>query len=103
MQQAAAYFNEAIAKDGNYAAAYSGLANTYALLVMEFAVSSSKVAMPCAISAAQKALNLDSSLGEAHASLERYNYDFQTADAEFRRAGELSPGYATGIISMPST
>ena len=100
LKKAVDYFNQAIARDPNYAAAYSGLADTYALLGdWEYAVMPAKEAMPKALSAARKAVELDDSLGEAHASLafclEGFDWDFAAADREFQRAVELSPGYAT--------
>ena len=100
LKKAVEYFNQAIAKDPNYAAAYSGLADTYALLGdWQYAVMPAKEAMPRALAAARKALQLDDSLGEAHASLafclEGFDWDFAAADREFRRAVELNPGYAT--------
>jgi len=100
LKKAVEYFNEAIAKDPNYAAAYSGLADTYALLGdWQYTVMPATEAMPRALSAARKALQLDDSLGEAHASLafclEGFDWDFAGADKEFLRAVELSPGYAT--------
>src|SRR5208337_3129931 len=59
-----------------------------------------KEAIPKARAAALKALQIDDSLAEAHASLgliaEQYDYDWQTAEREFRRAIELDPDYATG-------
>jgi hypothetical protein len=52
----------------------------------------------------RKALQLDDSLGEAHASLafrlEGFDWDFAAADKEFRRAVELNPGYATAHFGM---
>src|SRR6201987_6228104 len=58
-----------------------------------------KEAMPRAKAAAMKALELDDSLGEAHASLafclDGFDWNFGAADKEFRRAIELNPGYAT--------
>jgi TolB-like protein/DNA-binding winged helix-turn-helix (wHTH) protein/Flp pilus assembly protein TadD len=101
LRKAVDYFNQAITKDPNYAAAYSGLADTYALLGdWQYAVMTPKEAMPKAKAAAVKALKLDDSLGEAHASLafclDGFDWDFEAADREFRRAVELSPGYATG-------
>ena len=55
--------------------------------------------MPKAKAAALNALALDDSLAEAHASLalvaENYDYDWQTAEKEFRRAIQLNPDYAT--------
>jgi TolB-like protein/DNA-binding winged helix-turn-helix (wHTH) protein/Flp pilus assembly protein TadD len=100
LKKAVEYFNDAIAMDPNYAAAYSGLADTYALLGdWEYTVMPAKEAMPRALSAARKAVQLDDSLGEAHASLafclEGFDWDFAAADKEFQRAVELSPGYAT--------
>jgi TolB-like protein/DNA-binding winged helix-turn-helix (wHTH) protein/Tfp pilus assembly protein PilF len=100
LKKAVDYFNQAIAIDPNYAVAYSGLADTYALLGdWEFAVMTPKEAMPKAISAARKALALDDTLGEAHASLafclEGFDWDFTAAGREFQRAIELNPGYAT--------
>jgi TolB-like protein/DNA-binding winged helix-turn-helix (wHTH) protein/Flp pilus assembly protein TadD len=100
LKQAVEYFNEAIAKDPNYAAAYSGLADTYALLGdWQYTVLPAKESMPRALSAARKALQLDDSLGEAHASLafcmEGFDWDFAGADKEYLRAVELTPGYAT--------
>jgi TolB-like protein/DNA-binding winged helix-turn-helix (wHTH) protein len=94
------FFNQAVARDPGYAAAYSGLADTYALLGdWQYSVMTPKEAMPRAKAAAKKALELDESLGEAHASLafclEGFDWDFAAADREFQRAIELSPGYAT--------
>jgi TolB-like protein/DNA-binding winged helix-turn-helix (wHTH) protein/Tfp pilus assembly protein PilF len=101
LKKAIEYFNQAIAIDPRYAAAYSGLADTYALLGdWQYAVMTPKEAMPRAKAAALKAVELDDSLGEAHASLafclDGYEWNFEAADREFRRALELSPGYATG-------
>lgn len=100
LKNAVDYFNQAIAKDPNYAAAYSGLADTYALLGdWQYSVMPTKEAMPRALAAARKAVELDDSLGEAHASLafclEGFDWDFAAADGEFQRAVALSPGYAT--------
>ena len=100
LERAVDYFNQAVARDPNYAAAYSGLADTYALLGdWEYAAMSPKEAMPKALSAARKALQLDDSLGEAHASLafclEGFDWDFAAAEKEFQRAIDLNPGYAT--------
>jgi TolB-like protein/DNA-binding winged helix-turn-helix (wHTH) protein/Flp pilus assembly protein TadD len=101
LKKAVDYFNRAVAQDPNYAAAYSGLADAYALLGdWEYASMTPKEAMPKAKAAATKALELDDSLGEAHASLafclDGFDWNFAAADREFQRAIELSPGYATG-------
>jgi TolB-like protein/DNA-binding winged helix-turn-helix (wHTH) protein/Flp pilus assembly protein TadD len=100
LKKALDYFNQAVAKDPNYAAAYSGLADTYALLGdWQYAVMTPKEALPRAKAAAMKALELDDSLSEAHTSLafclDGFDWDFEAAGKEFRRALELNPGYAT--------
>ena len=100
MKVALTYFNQAIAHDPKYAQAYSGLADTYALLGdWQYAVMTPKEALPKAKAAAIKALELDSALGEAHNSLafclDGFDWDFDSAGKEFRRAIELNPGYAT--------
>jgi TolB-like protein/DNA-binding winged helix-turn-helix (wHTH) protein/Flp pilus assembly protein TadD len=97
---ALAYFNQAIKEDPTDASAYSGLADTYALLGdWQYAVMTPKEALPKAKAAAIKALELDSSLGEAHTSLafclDGFDWDFDHAGREFQRAIELNPGYAT--------
>src|SRR6201988_710108 len=97
---ALAYFNQAIDEDPTFAQAYSGLADTYALLGdWQYAVMTPKEALPKAKAAAIKALELDSALGEAHNSLafclDVFDWDFESAGKEFRRAIELNPGYAT--------
>ena len=100
LKAALAYFNQAIEEDPKYAQAYSGLADTYALLGdWQYAVMIPKEAFPKAKAAAIKALELDSALGEAHNSLafvlDGFDWDFDSAGKEFRRAIELNPGYAT--------
>jgi TolB-like protein/DNA-binding winged helix-turn-helix (wHTH) protein/Tfp pilus assembly protein PilF len=96
--QAADYFQQAIAKDPNYARAYAGLANTFGLM-STWTGSPPNEFMPKARAAAMKALELDQGLAEAHTALafvaESYDYDWQTADKEFRQAIDLDPGYAT--------
>ncbi len=100
LKVALAYFNEAIEEDPKYAQAYSGLADTYALLGdWQYAVMTPKEAFPKAKAAAIKALELDSTLGEAHNSLafvlDGFDWDLDAGGKEFRRAIELNPGYAT--------
>jgi TolB-like protein/DNA-binding winged helix-turn-helix (wHTH) protein/Tfp pilus assembly protein PilF len=97
-QQAAEYFQRAIAKDPNYARAYAGLADTFALMSTWLVVPQNEF-MPKARAAALKALQIDETLSEAHTSLalitECYDWDWQTAKKEFRQAIHLDPGYAT--------
>jgi TolB-like protein/DNA-binding winged helix-turn-helix (wHTH) protein/Flp pilus assembly protein TadD len=100
LQAALAYFNQAIEEDPTYAQGYSGLADTYALLGdWQYAVMTAKEALPKAKAAAVKALDLDSTLGEAHNSLafclDGFDWDLESGGKEFRRAIELNPGYAT--------
>jgi len=94
------YFNEAIARDPKYARAYTGLADAYALLgSLSNAEMPRSEAMPRAKAAALTALQLDDSLAEAHTSLAfeemHYEWDWQAAEREFKRALELNPNYAT--------
>jgi TolB-like protein/DNA-binding winged helix-turn-helix (wHTH) protein/Flp pilus assembly protein TadD len=100
LKVALAYFNQAIDEDPKYAQAYSGLADTYALLGdWQYAVMTPKEALPKAKAAAIKALELDGALGEAHNSLafclDGFDWDLDSAGKEFRRAIDLNPGYAT--------
>jgi len=100
LKVALAYFKQAIEEDPKYAQAYSGLADTYALLGdWQYAVMTPKEAFPKAKAAAIKALELDNTLGEAHNSLafvlDGFDWDFDSAGKEFQRGIELSPGYAT--------
>jgi TolB-like protein/DNA-binding winged helix-turn-helix (wHTH) protein/Flp pilus assembly protein TadD len=100
LQAALTFFNQAIEEDPKFAQAYSGLADTYSLLGdWQYAVMTPKEAFPKAKAAAIKALELDTALGEAHNSLafclDGFDWDFDSAGKEFRRAIELNPGYAT--------
>src|SRR5437667_9578733 len=96
--RAVPYFQQAIDKDPNYALAYSGLADSYALL-SAFGEGPPKDWMPRAKAAASKALVIDDNLAEAHTSLAQivayYDWDFDGAEREFRRAIQLNPNYAT--------
>ncbi|HWY21557.1 MAG TPA: tetratricopeptide repeat protein [Candidatus Acidoferrum sp.] len=100
LKAALAYFEQAVEEDPKYAKAYSGLADTYALLGdWQYAVMTPKEAFPKAKAAAIKALELDGTLGEAHNSLafvlDGFDWDLDAGGKEFRRAIELNPGYAT--------
>jgi TolB-like protein/Flp pilus assembly protein TadD len=100
LNQAISYFRQSIADDPNYAPAYVGLADSYLLLgSAQMGVLAPKSAMPQAKEALTKALQLDPSLAEAHASLGHikliYDWDWSGAEAEFKRAIELNPAYAT--------
>jgi len=92
------YFRQAISKDPAYAAAYAGLADSYALSG-GFNMIPVDQAMPRAQAAAEKALELDSNLAEAHASLGVIapfsNWNWADAERNYQRAIELNPNYAT--------
>jgi len=92
------YFQQAIDRDPTYALAYSGLADCYSLLA-EYGYVSPKESYPRAKEAAQKALEVDDTLAEGHASLAWvktfYDWDRSGGEKEFQRAIELNPGYAT--------
>jgi len=101
VKKAIDYFNKAIAKDPNYAPAYTGLADTYINAGgWPWAFMYPKEAYPRAVVAANQALALDKTLGEAHASLgmaiDQFVWDWDAAEREFRSGIELNPGYATG-------
>ncbi len=99
LNRAIELFSQAIDKDPNYALAYVGLADSYSLLTV-YADARPQDVFPRAKTAANKALELDEALAEAHNSLayvyERYDWNFKAAEAEFKRALELNPNYATG-------
>src|SRR4029079_12228392 len=97
---ALAYFNQAVDENSQYSQAYSGLADTYALLGdWQYAVMTPREALPKAGAAAIKALELDPVLGEAHTSLafclDGFDWYFGAAGREFEKAIALTPGYAT--------
>jgi len=92
------YFQQAIDLDPNYALAYAGIADCYIILGVYSALPA-KEAFTNAKAMAQKALQLDESLTEAHTALAyvkfRYEWDWSAAEEEYRRAIELNPNYAT--------
>ena len=98
IKKAIEQFNAAIQADGSYAEAYSGLADSYTALGY-FSYLNPNDVFPRAKAAADKALELDPTLAEAHASLGYYNlyyaWDWKESEKEFRRAIALNPNYAT--------
>jgi serine/threonine protein kinase/tetratricopeptide (TPR) repeat protein len=92
------YFQQAITKDPNYALAYAGLAYSYVQLGGGLIYLPPNEALPKAKAAAMKALELDDSLAEAHASLAGaqlfYDWDWTSAEREVKRAVELNPNSA---------
>jgi TolB-like protein/Tfp pilus assembly protein PilF len=97
LRKAIGYFNQAIEKDPNYALAYSGLADSYVILSV-FGAASPQDSIPQARVAAKKALELDDTLAEAHASSGRilgpFDFEFERSISEFERAIQLNPNYA---------
>ena len=96
VKKALVCFEEAIDLDPNYALAYTGVADCYAMLgFYPYGVLKPRDAYPRAKAAAQKALALDASLGDAHASIGLcaflYDWDWQAAELAFRRSIELAP------------
>lgn len=96
------FFQLAIEKDSGYALAYSGLADGYTGFASFFHdIASPMEVMPKARAAAQRALQIDDSLAEAHATLAFINavhdYDWKSAEERFQRALSLNPGYAMAI------
>ena len=93
------FFQQAIRLDTLYAAAYSGIADCYTALGYGSFIAP-KEAFPKALEAATKALALDSTLAEPHASLGYYNFyyawDWAAAEQEFRIAIALNPNYELG-------
>jgi len=92
------FFKQAIDKDPRYGLAYAGLSDAYALLA-DYNVLAAKEVMPSAKTAAMKALEIDDTISEAHASLGwaklTLDWDWAGAEKEFQRSIELNPNYAT--------
>lgn len=97
-RQAIDYYQQAIARNPNYAPAYAGLADAYALRGGYIGESQVEF-MAKARAAAVRALELDDTLAEGHTALalvvQNYDWDWQTAEKEYRRAIELNPNYST--------
>ena len=93
------YFKKAITQDPNFALAYAGLSDSYHLLAgTAFASMPPRQAAPLAKAAAMKALEIDDTLAQAHASMASvfsYEWDWHAAGKEYRRSIELNPSYAT--------
>jgi len=91
------YFQQAIEKDPGYALAYAGLADSYSTLGVGWQYLPPSDTLPKAKAAAMKALQLDDTLAEAHAALAFaafFDWDWPSAEREFKRAIELNPNSA---------
>ena len=97
--EAIRYFEEAIAEDPGYAPAYTGLADSYSLQ-LDYRNVAVDEGFALAMSYARKALALDETLAETHASLAWalfiHEWNWEESRREFARAIELDPRYATG-------
>ena len=95
--QAIMFFEQAIARDPNYALAYCGLADSYAVLGV-FGIRAPHEVFPLARGAAEKALSIDPNLASAHSALGhikvQYEHDWKGADREYARALQLDPSLA---------
>lgn len=98
LQRAIESFRRAIDHDPAYALAYSGLADSYALLAL-YGAKAPNETMPKAKAAAEHALSIDDSLAAVHASLAMalfyHDWDWEGAERAFRRAIDVNPAYAT--------
>jgi TolB-like protein/class 3 adenylate cyclase/Tfp pilus assembly protein PilF len=97
LRQAIEWFRKAVAADPEFAQAWAGLADTYAVLP-SYSPTPGPEACAEGRSAAERALALDPGLGEVHAALglvAQHESNWEEAEREFRCALELAPGYAT--------
>ena len=98
LDSAIGHYEQAIGEDPNYAVAYTGLADAYNILGF-YSVLAPREAFQQAEAAAKRALELDQTLAEAHASLAftklYHDWDWAEAEVEFQRAIALNPHYAT--------
>ena len=94
LSKAIQYFGDAIRLDSRYAPAFAGIADSYLDLAL-FDIQPPTEALPKAKAAAMRAVELDPTLAEAHTALGQvnwgYDWDFRTAESEFRKAAELNP------------
>jgi adenylate cyclase len=100
VREALSYFEAAVAMDQHYAQAYSGIADCYSILLNKSEIPWSEFE-PKARAACERALELDNSLPEAHASLGlllNQGFEYEGAEREFKAAIELNPGYAPAYM-----
>jgi TolB-like protein/DNA-binding winged helix-turn-helix (wHTH) protein len=101
LQAGVAAFQEAIAIDPGFAAAYAGLADSYSLLA-NYTVLPPAGAFPLSVAAARKSLELNPSLPEAHLALafseHHYSWEWDAARREYATAVALGPSYPTAHL-----
>ncbi|HEV2225930.1 MAG TPA: tetratricopeptide repeat protein [Nitrososphaerales archaeon] len=99
LKRAIGYFEEAVQKDPTYALPYTGLADSYTQMGRHNWFMRPREAFEKAKTYAKKALEIDDSLAEAHASLGAiqiiYDWEWKKAEEQVRRAIQLNPNYAT--------
>jgi len=98
LRKAIEFFERAIGEDPHYASAYAWLSDSYNLLVIWGGIPANAV-MAKARAAAERAVELDDTLAEAHTSVAAnravFDWDWRGAEGEFQRAIELQPGFAS--------
>ena len=98
LREAIGYFEQSSNEDPSFAGAYAGLAASFALLAGYSSVPEAEF-IERSRAAAKRALEIDPDLSEAHTALalivQNYDWDWQTAEAEFKRAIDLDPNNAT--------
>jgi serine/threonine-protein kinase len=103
LTQAVDYLEQALDRDPAYALAYSGLAQVHSMIAL-FALEPPSAIYPQAKRAAQRALRLDDQLAEAHvamgAVLMWFDWDWEAAERELRRAVQLSPRNPTAQAEL---
>jgi serine/threonine-protein kinase len=106
VQQAAQLFQQASSRDSRFALAYAGLADAYTLLA-NFGTQPPRTILPLAKSAAHRALELDDTLADAHASFGYASafsdFDWAGAERSFRRAIQLNPNYPEAHVGFAIT
>ena len=102
LQKAFDQFNRALEIQSDYAAPYAGIASYYAVLPFRSSLSPAEV-FPKARAAAEKSVELDANLPEAHAALAYirayYEWDWAAAEREFRKALDLRPNFSDAHFS----
>jgi TolB-like protein/Flp pilus assembly protein TadD len=106
LEAAIAAFREAIDKDPNYAAAWAGLADSYSILGFMEALPPNEIHQK-ALAAAERAIQLDDTLADGHASLATilgiYDWDWAGTEREFRRALQLNPNLPLAHYGLSKT